>query len=381
MTAVDDLLNTGPHMTAYEPQVTHMTAVDDLLNTGPVDPIVNGRYSLPSPDGSGQNKLYTRATNIAKVLDDTYNLQKWSNRQVALGVARTPSIAAAINADHDDNRRLDQLCEQALTVAGGTEKRDLGTALHRLIERHDRGEAHHDGEWRDHLDAYDAALAAHRLTIDREWIEVVLVNETYGIAGRVDRLLQDPEGRLVVADLKTGGYRSWLAWATQFAVYATATHWWSERYDQLNPIPPDMIRQDHSLAIHLPAQESPPHCQIHALSVPAGLDAMLMALEVRRMRANDKLPKLQATTYHHPQLLDRIVQTVEETFDPAQIRAGLQARIDRLKNEHPDAARALITRWPADTPMLKKSDAHTVQQLEAIDRVLTQVEADLSIPF
>ena len=357
-----------------------MTAVDDLLATGPVDPIVNGRYQLPSPDGKGR-KTYTRATNIAKLLDDTYNLTQWAKRQVALGVARTPSIAAAVNADHDDKQRLDQLCEQALTIAGGTEKRDLGTALHRLIERHDRNEVHHDGEWRDHICTYDVALRAHRLTIRPEWIEVVLVNEPYGIAGRVDRLLRDPEHRLVVADLKTGGFKSWLAWATQFAIYATATHWWNETLDRLIPIEPGMIRQDHSLAIHLPAQETPPHCQIHALSVPAGLDAMLMALEVRRMRALDRLPALQASTYHHPQLLDQMEQSIVDAFDPAQIRAGLQARIDRLKAEHVEAARALIARWPAGIPTLKKSDAHTPQQLDAINQVISKVEADYGIPF
>lgn len=357
-----------------------MTAVDDLLATGPADPIVNGRYQLPAPDGKGR-KQYTRATNIAKLLDDTYNLTQWAKRQVALGVARTPSIAAAINADHDNKQRLDQLCEQALTIAGGTEKRDLGTALHRLIERHDRAEIHHDGEWKDHIDAYDAALAAHRLKIRREWCEVVLINETYGIAGRVDRLLEDPEGRLVVADLKTGGFKSWLAWATQFAIYATATHWWEEKIDRLEPIEPGMIRQDHSLAIHLPAQETPPHCQIHALSVPAGMDAMLMALEVRRMRALDRLPALQAVTYHHPQLLDQMEQSIVEAFDPAQIRAQLQARIDRLKAENVEAARALLQRWPRESLTLKQSNDHTPTELTNIDRVLAKVEADYGFPF
>ena len=356
-----------------------MTAVDDLLNTGPVDPIVNGRYRLRNPDGKG-HKLYTRVSNVAKLLDDNYLITQSDRRKVALGVARTPSIAAAINADHDNNTIIDRLCEQAITVAGGTEKRDLGTALHRLIERHDRHEHHHDGEWRDHIDAYDTALAAHKLTIDRAWIEVVLVNEPYGIAGRADRLLRDLEGQLVVADLKTGGYRSWLAWAMQFSIYATSTHWWDPVKDRLVPIDPGLIRQDHSLAIHLPAQETPPHCQIHALSIPLGLDAVLMALEVRRMRAN-KLPQLQATTYHHPTILDPLERSVVEAFDPAKIRAALQTRIDRLKNEHVEAARALITRWPDGVPMLKKSDAHTPQQLTAIDRALAKVEADYSIAF
>ena len=359
-----------------------MTAVDELLSggqAGPIDPIVNGRYSLPSPDGKGR-KLYTRATTVAKLLDDTYNLTQWAKRQVALGVARTPSIAAAINADHDNNKHLDRLCEQAITVAGGTEKRDLGTALHRMIERHDRQEHHHDGEWRDHIAAYDRALTAHRLTVVPAWCETVLVNEPYGIAGRVDRLLGDPEGRLVVADLKTGGFKSWLAWATQFAIYATATHWWDEAADRLEPID-GMIRQDHSLAIHLPAQETPPHCQIHALSVPAGFDAMLMALEVRRLRATDKLLQLQATTYHHPQLLDQLEQSIADTFDPVAQRAALTERIAYLRTNHPAALKALGARWPHPIPTLKQTEDHTIEQLQQIHNVLTKVEDDHSIGF
>lgn len=357
-----------------------MTAVDELLNTGPADPIVNGRYRLPNPDGKG-HKLYTRASNIAKLLDDDFKLQQWGKRQVALGVARTPSLAAAVCADHDNKDIMDRLCEQAITVAGGTEKRDLGTALHRLIERHDRHEHHHDGEWRDHIDAYDAALAAHKLTIDRNWIEIVLVNEPYGIAGRADRLLRDPEGRLVVADLKTGGWRSWLAWAMQFAIYATATHWWEPVGDRLVPIPPGMIRQDHSLAIHLPAQETPPHCQIHALSIPAGLDAVLMALEVRRMRALDKLPKLQASTYHHATILDQAVAAVEEAFDPTAMRTQLQARIDNLRANYPEALEALKTRWPRESLTLKQSNDHSVNELENISKVIGRIESDYGVPW
>lgn len=361
----------------------HRTAVDELLSggqTGPIDPIVNGRYRLPNPEGPG-HKLYTRATTVAKLLDDTYNLTQWAKRQVALGVARTPSIAAAINADHDDNKHLDRLCEQAITVAGGTEKRDLGTALHRMIERHDRQEHHHDGEWRDHIAAYDRALIAHRLKVRPEWCETVLVNETYGIAGRVDRLLEDPEGRLVVADLKTGGFRSWLAWATQFAIYATATHYWDPVDDCLIPIEPGLIRQDHSLAIHLPAQETPPHCQIHALSVPLGLDAMLMALEVRRLRATDKLPQLQATTYHHPDLLDQLEQSIADTFDPAAQRAALTERISYLRTNHPEALKELQTRWPRGSLTLKQSNDHTQTELDNISKVLDRIEADHGVAF
>ena len=80
-------------------------------------------------------------------------------------------------------------------------------------------------------------------------------------------------------------------------------------------------------------------------------------------------------------MLDQLERSVVETFDATWMRGRLQERIDRLKNEHVEAARALIARWPADTPMLKKSDAHTPQQLTAIDRALSKVEADFGVPF
>lgn len=356
-----------------------MTAVDELLATGPVDPIKNGRYHLPGTDG--KRRYYTRATTIAKVLDDHFLITQADRRKVATGIARTPSLAAAVLADHDDKRRLDTLCETAIANAGGVESRDLGSALHRLIERVDLGQLTHDGEWAEHISAYQGALKAHRLIIRPEWCETVLVNETYGVAGRVDRLLEDPEGRLVVADLKTGGFRSWLSWAIQFAVYATATHYWVEASDQLVPIAPGMIRQDHTLAIHLPAAEIPPRCQIIPISVPVGMDGLLMALEVRRMRALDREPHVTAVTYHPPTVLDQMERMVVETFNPEAQRAALTERIATLKELNVDAARVLLRRWPDGVPLLKRSDQHTPQQLTAISKVLDRIEADHGVAF
>jgi len=345
--------------------------------TAPPPIIKNGRYWLPGPDGV--KRYYTRATTLAKTLDDTYNLTQNAKRQVAVGVAKTPSIAAGVNADYDNKLALDRLCDLAVTAAGGSEARDLGTALHRLIERFDLGEGADPGAWAEHIVCYQSTLNMHRLTVHPEWSETVLVNHTYGVAGRVDRLLIDPENRLVVADLKTGGFRPWQSWTIQFAIYATATHWWNPRTDLLEPVPP--IRQDHTLAIHLPAAETPPHCQIHALSVPLGLDGLLMALEVRRMRAMDKLPRLTATTYHHPTILDQMAKQIEETFDPVAFRANIQTRIDQLKAEHVKAARALIARWPDGVPFLKQSKHHTPAQLALIATIIDRVEADHGIAF
>lgn len=356
--------------------MTAAEALDYINRPGPTEIIRNGRYWLPGPDG--KPRYYSRATTIAKTLDDTHNLTQWAKRQVAVGIAGTPSLATAVLADSDNNKRVDGICEQAMTAAGGTEKRDLGTALHRLIERVDLNQTVNQGEWAGHISAYRQALTAHRLHVEPAWCETVLVNHTYGIAGRVDRLLRDPEGCLVVADLKTGSYRSWLSWAVQFAIYTTATHYWDEQSNLLMPVPE--IRQDHSLAVWLPAAENPAHCQIIPLSTPIGIDGLLMALEVRRMRALDKEPHITASTYTHPGRQDALEQQIAASPPPAT-RDNLAERIAYLRAGHPEALKQLGARWPDGVPTLKQSDRHTVEQLGQIDVVLGRVEADHSIPF
>lgn len=354
----------------------------DYINQQPL--VSGGYYNLPDPAKPKQTKRYVRATTIAKTLDDTYNLTRWAKRQVAVGVAKTPSIAAAISADHDNPKKLDVLAEQALAAAGGVESRDLGTALHRLIERHDLDQLDgYQGEWADHIRCYTDTLKRHQLTVEPAWCETILVNDTYGIAGTVDRLLLDHDSRLVVADLKTGGYCSWLAWAIQFAIYATATHYYDRDTRTVDPVADGMIRQDHSIAVHLPAAATPPVCELIPLSVPLGLDGLLMALEVRRVRGLDRRNRLEATTWQ-PMITTtaEAVAMVEDVFPTAhQLRVRVTGRIEDLKQFDTDAALDLLRRWPSSIPKLKQSDGHTVEQLETIFKLVNLVEADHGIPF
>lgn len=245
-----------------------------------------GRYLIPDPD-TGKSRGWTRATTVAKTLDDSTNLTNWAKRQVAIGVALKPHLAAGIVAGRDDRRRLDELVEAALEAAGGNERRELGTALHRILELVDTGRMAVDevpDPWGDDVRAYRAALAADGLEVVPELCEAVLLNRPLEVAGTCDRILRDADGRLVVADIKTGTFVAWMAFATQFAIYATSTHLWDPTTETLSAAP-DM-RQDHALLLHIPAGEG--RCEIEALSVPVGMDAALMALEVRRLRQADK---------------------------------------------------------------------------------------------
>lgn len=257
-----------------------------------------GRYMIPDPH-TGKQRAWTRATTIAKTLDDAANLTRWAKRMTAIGVATKPHLAAGIVAAAGNQRQLDVLVEQAVEAAGGTERRDLGTALHRILELVDIGDktlADIPAPWAADAAAYRAELAACGLTVIPELCEVIFVNPTVGAAGTADRVYRDHDGRLVIGDLKTGTYISWLAFAAQMAIYATSTHIFDPATGTLSEVP--AIRDDHTLMVHLPAGEG--RCQIVPLSVAVGYDAVLMALEVRRLRRQDNPGHVRVDTWNRP---------------------------------------------------------------------------------
>jgi len=358
------------------PDVDQLLALDDNE-----DPIVvrNGRYEIPHPD-TGKITKWTRASTLADTLEDQYNLTRWKLRRTAIGVAATPSLQAAVLAVPDDNElvnkdKLDDLANQAQERANAGEKRDLGTALHKILERVDRGELDHTTlpePWHGDVQAWQYEARVKKLTVNPHLLEVCVVNPTLGAAGRLDLILTEHDGMLVVADRKTGGFVSWLKFAMQFAVYATASHIWDGR--ELRPMVP--VRQDYALLIHQPAGTG--QCRIWKLDIGVGYDACLQALEVRRQRA---LRQYQiGKPYDVPGDLEPTLQAtvVEPSVD--ELAGWLRARVDRLKTDHLDAAHALAASWPANVPTLKQG-GHTRSQLAQIETVIDRVEATHGVPF
>jgi hypothetical protein len=359
-----------------------MTPDVDQLLTPDEDPVVikNGRYQIPDPT-TGKTRLWTRASTLADTLEDKYNLTKWQLRRAAIGVAATPSIQAAILSTPDDDtyetkRELDKLVEQAQEKAKAGEKRDLGTALHKILERVDRGDLDHTTlpePWLGDVQAWRHEARRKQLTGNPHLLEVCVVNPTLGVAGRLDLILTDHEGQLVVADRKTGGFISWLKFAMQFAVYVTATHTWDGT--TLAPMPP--VRQDHALLIHQPAGSGV--CRLWKMDVAVGYEACLMALEVRRQRAaksHDIGKPYDVPGDTEPELVASIPPP-----STGELALWLRSRVDNLKTNHPDAARALAARWPADVPTFKHADTHTASELAQIEAAIDRVEAAHQIPF
>lgn len=251
-----------------------------------------GRYLLPDP-ATGTERAWTRATTLAKALSDTTGLHKWDCRMIVAGIVLRPDLHALAADPEADAAVLDRLADAARDAAGAGRPASTGTALHRLTERHDRGEhvtppARHAAD----LAAYAATMRAEGLAIDPGHIERVTPVPELGVAGTFDRIVKVPGHGPVIADVKTGQDlgNSWGEISIQLAVYAHGAGLWNgPGYD---PMPP--VSQDKALVIHLPAGQA--RCELHWLDIAAGWEAARLAAATRTWRGRHDL----ATPYAAP---------------------------------------------------------------------------------
>jgi hypothetical protein len=245
-----------------------------------------GRYLLPDP-ATGEERAWTRATTWARTLSDMTGLHKWECRMVARGITLRPDLyALAAAAPDSDKDALDTLTEAAREAAAASASANLGTALHRFTERHDRGE--HitvPDPWAADLAAYAATMHAEGIVIDPAHIERITPVPGLGAAGTLDRIAEVPGHGLVIADVKTGQdlRHSWGEIAIQLAIYAHGAGLWTGTgYD---PMP--AVSKKRALVIHLPAGQA--RCDLHWVDITAGWEAARLAATVRAWRGRRDL--------------------------------------------------------------------------------------------
>ena len=267
-----------------------------------------GRYMVLPPTGS---KLtgYTRATTITKTLDDGGGLIPWKATATMVGALRRAGLLAAwqaLAANHpdpwygsdDSKKECKRLVEACAEAGGSTDRATLGTALHSMVERLNRGHTVTgvQPDTRADLDAYSTAVAANSLRIDPEFIERIVVLDSPKVAGTPDMLFVEvPRYGPMVGDLKTGANLDygWGAIAIQLAIYAHGDHIYTQgpaadgSEDRREPMP--QVSQTHGLIIHLPAGEA--RCELHLVDLVAGWEAFDRAMWVRGWRSNRKLHK------------------------------------------------------------------------------------------
>lgn len=261
-----------------------LDATQEHVFETPGDPIPRDRWGRPlvvPPDG-GKPVGYTRATTFAGTVEDTYNLGRWQMRMVATGLALRPDLLMAAFAAIGDKRALNEICQQAIDAAEGRKAANVGTAIHSLTEKVDRGEelGPVPEEFLADLRAY--WKATKRLEVAR--IENFVVVDSMKVGGTFDRLVKF-EGEHFIADVKTGSL-DWAALkiAIQLALYSRGVlydHATKER----TPLPE--VNQERGIVIHLPAGTGT--CELKWIDLAAGWEAAQLAKNVRGFRARKDL--------------------------------------------------------------------------------------------
>lgn len=349
-------------------------------------PIARDRWGRPliqPPDG-GKPIPYTRVTTVAKTLEDEGGLAKWKMRMTALGLVARPDLHALVATANGDKGTLDRLCDEALEAAGGSVRANLGTALHAATEHLDRGGD--PGEMidalRPDLDAYSAATAG--LGIDPAHVErFVVLDDEWQVAGTFDRLVTLPDGRLVVADIKTGTdlRYSWRSIAVQLALYSRGTYYDDGARTHMPEVDPGV-----GLVIHLPAGEG--RCDLWEVDLVQGWEAAERSMWTRRWRKADVARKLSAVERSAAAPAGQGEAAPGPAASPsiATLRDGhrrgmLIARCRWLAEHAPGFRDALALRWPTGVPSLASDHAHTADELDLIDQAVTMAATAVEAPF
>lgn len=251
----------------------------------------NGNPLIRLVDGT--IATYTRASQFGDVLDDRGGLQAWGEGMVVRGFAISSHIRSLVDlADPDDAKSLRAIARKAKEIAGASTASDLGSAIHRSLERIDLGHTTIDtveGRFRPLVDTYIDTLDQHGLTIVDA--ERLVVCDEVEAAGTLDRLVRTRTGDVVVADLKTGKsiFPTSKTVACQLSIYAHAS-----AYDPTTGgrTAFEGLRQDVALVIHLPANGQ--GCTIYTVDTERGFEMCHLAREVRKARKEELITRLVA---------------------------------------------------------------------------------------
>lgn len=184
-------------------------------------------------------RSYARPSEYAKVLENRYNLERWTRRQMVSGMLSSRLLRLQwaalgdIEADHATKEAADAILKEAKREAGGDTKANEGTGLHALTERHDMGLSitYLPEEFEEDLAEW-VRLTQHFEILA---VEVFVVCDAYKAAGTFDRLVRYHEpcptcGRTVrVLDLKSGHSDKvkygGMSMASQLAIYANSANY------------------------------------------------------------------------------------------------------------------------------------------------------------
>ena len=239
-----------------------------------------GRPMVVPPKG-GKPVPYTRTTTVAGSLDDGTALVAWKLRMAATGLTMRPDLLLAASAHRDNKLEMDKLVEDAMEAAGATKQANIGTAIHTLTEKLDRGEDL--GVIPDDYVADIQAYADATKDFTNINIEQFCVLDKFKIAGTPDRVVEY-KGEKFISDLKTGSISYPSKIAMQLAVYAHGLP-----YDPATAVRGSWgdINTEKGIIVHLPAGSG--ECTLHFVDLVHGWKGIQLAMKVRTHRDKKKI--------------------------------------------------------------------------------------------
>lgn len=307
-----------------------------MTNLATIQPdLERDRFGRPLviPPGGGKKVAYTRCTTYVSCLEDLYNLQRWQQRMVILGLVDRPDLLLSAAAHREDKTQLNKVAEDAIEAAKAHAAATVGTAIHALTQRIDAGQdiGPVPGEYQRDLDAYAKATAP--LTVLHS--EQFSVLDDLRIGGTPDRVVEF-EGRRYIADIKTGSIDFGIGKiCMQLAVYAH-----SQSYDIQTGrrTPLDGVDTDRGIVIHLPAGTGT--CRLVWVDIAAGWEAVHIATQVRAWRSRKGLAEpwdeFQAAALNVADagLVDPIVAQLSVATTPEELVAIWATHETEWRPEH-----------------------------------------------
>lgn len=274
----------------------------------------NNRYRLPDPV-TGDTRSFTRATTVAKVLDDTFMLNQWRTRKVLTGLSARTHLQADLAQIMDtvasgtvdaawERKALNGLADECGKVANTDQASEFGTAVHDWAAWVDMGllSVHQIPEiFRPYVLENLRLQARHQLLPVPKYTERIVMNSTLRMAGTIDRIYVDPRRQhhadgMVLGDVKTSKTMlfSALAFCIQLAFYHSCDLMLSEDGTTWEPMP--LMWPDVAYIMHLPSDAVEP-ASVQPINLELGRQALDLAVAVRDMRRRaDKEAKVSADT-------------------------------------------------------------------------------------
>jgi hypothetical protein len=280
-----------------------------------------GRYKLPGPDGTEES--WTRATTFAATLAEQYGLRIWKERQVVWGLSRRPDLLtmASTISGPEDKKALGAIVDEAHVAAGTQAKANRGTAIHRACQAAERGAWDQvPAELRPHVTKYLKAMADGGLQILPSMVERTVIVNRYKVAGTFDNLVMCPDGRIRVADKKTGSldYAD-IEFAIQLGLYANADAIFDYDTGRYEPMPE--VAKDYAVIAHIDPETG--HTELQRANIEWGWVWARTCAEVMDIRKTKHV-----ITPYIPPVTDgmdsQMMTPAQQTRQPIQKESGYE---------------------------------------------------------